>query len=243
MGFGGEANQGHMVLRIFDPDGRYLREIMPFPVDVPYDAMKDVARWDAERETFFPRQLKNLNPDFYDGNRHGCLHLVAACADRGVLLTDGSRLCKLDARGAVPEDRFGYRTLWSSTGKLPNTGRGPTHLTPSADGKYVYLSGPYSSKTAYGHTADPRFPPGQVYRMEIGGGQMAPFVKLSTTGENPAKAGMGWVSKHISHARTRGITPSHMVRSTTSRQTSTETSTWRIKTTSVWRYSMLTAKR
>lgn len=199
MGFGGEANQGQMVLRVFDGKGRYLREILPFPADLRPDAMKDVARWDAERATFYPQQLKNLNPDFYDGNRHGCLHLVSVSDSRGVLLTDGNRLCWLDLRGAVAGNEFSPQTLWPPKGQLPNTGRGPTFLRTSADGKYLYLSGPYSSKTAYGHTADPRFPPGRVYRMEIGKGTMEPFVTLPTIGENPAKPGLGWTSKHISH--------------------------------------------
>ena len=199
MGFGGEANQGQMVLRAFDAEGGYLREILPFPADLPSDAMKDVARWDEDRKTFFPQQLKNLNPDFYDGNRNGCLHLVDVSGDGGVLLTDGNRLGRLDLRGAVAGSRFSSQTLWPPKGQLHNTGRGPTFLRLSEDGKYLYLSGPYSSKTAYGHVADPRFSPGQVYRMEIGNGTMEPFVKLPTTGENPAKPGMGWVSKHIAH--------------------------------------------
>jgi len=199
LGFGGEANQGHMVLRVFDGEGRYLREILPFPADLPPEAVTDIARWDPDRKAFHPRQLKNLNPDFYDGNRHGCLHLVAVSSRGGVLLTDGDRLCKIDLQGAVPESRFAFQTLWPPGGKLPNTGSGPTHLRISQDGKYLYLSGPYSSRTAYGHTADRRFPPGQVYRMEVGKGTMAPFVRLPTIGENPAKPGLGWCSKHISH--------------------------------------------
>ncbi len=64
MGYGGEANQGQMVLRAFDAEGRYLRELLPFPADLPPDAMKDIARWDDERKAFLPQQLKNLNPDF-----------------------------------------------------------------------------------------------------------------------------------------------------------------------------------
>ncbi|HUT36047.1 MAG TPA: hypothetical protein VNE39_21345 [Planctomycetota bacterium] len=199
MGYGGEANQGHMVLRAFDAEGRYLRELLPFPANLPPEAVKDVARWDEERKAFLPQQLKNLNPDFYDGNRHGCLHVVSASAKSGVLLTDGSRLCRLDRRGGVPEAKFAFASLWPPKGALHNTGGGPTHLKASPDGKCLYLSGPYSSKTAYGHVADPRFPPGQVYRMEVGKGTMEPFAKLPTVGENPAKAGYGWISKHISH--------------------------------------------
>ena len=42
MGFGGEANQGHMVLRVFNAEGLYLREILPFPADLPPDAVRDI---------------------------------------------------------------------------------------------------------------------------------------------------------------------------------------------------------
>ncbi|MBM4042463.1 MAG: hypothetical protein FJ290_28560 [Planctomycetes bacterium] len=113
--------------------------------------------------------------------------------------TDGRRLCRLDPRGAVPEAKFAFASLWPPKGVLPNSGGGPTHLKASPDGKYLYLSGSYSSKTAYGHVPDPRFPPGQVYRMEVGKDAMEPFAKLPTVGENPAKAGYRWISKHISH--------------------------------------------
>ncbi|GAH47452.1 unnamed protein product, partial [marine sediment metagenome] len=65
LGARGLLNQGHMALRVFDPEGRYLREIMPFPAGLPPGAMKDVARWDEGKRAFRPRNLKNLNPDFY----------------------------------------------------------------------------------------------------------------------------------------------------------------------------------
>lgn len=179
LGYGGEANQGHMVLRVFDAQGRYLRELLPFPADVEPGAMKDVARYDSEHKRFLPRNLKNLNPDFYDGNRSGSLHLFKASASSGVLLTDGARLCKLDPRGAVPEDKFAYLNFWPEKARNPNTGNGPVFLAASPDGKYLYLSGPWSSKTKYGHAYNASFPPGTVYRMKLdGGGTMQAFASI-----------------------------------------------------------------
>ena len=197
MGYGGDANQAHMVMRVFDAEGRYLREVLPFPANLSPAAMKDVARWDEERSSFLPQQLKNLNPDFYNGERHGCLHLVSASETEGVFLTDGARVAKLDSRGGVAEAKFGSLALWPPKAGLPNTGDGPTYLRASPDGKYLYLSGPYSTKTFYGHEADPRFPPGQVYRMEVAGGALAPFARRPTVGEHPAKAGITWTSPRI----------------------------------------------
>ena len=198
----GDGNQMAMCLRVFDAEGRYLRELLPFPASLPPHAMKEVARWDSEAQAWRPRNLRNLNPDFY-GQPGGywanpALTLVGATSKGGVLLTQGSHLYRLAADGAVAGDSFVAGKLWGKKG-LPNSGGGPLHLKQSPDGKYLYLSGPYSSKTAYGHTADPDFPPGRVYRMEVGKGTLEPFVNLPVIGENPAKAGLGWTSKHISH--------------------------------------------
>ncbi len=43
-GFGGEANQSAMNVRVFDGEGKYVKEILPFPADLSPGAMKDVAR-------------------------------------------------------------------------------------------------------------------------------------------------------------------------------------------------------
>ncbi|MCK6470766.1 MAG: hypothetical protein L6R28_03370 [Planctomycetes bacterium] len=173
LGIGGDANQGHLVLRAFDPAGKYLREILPFPADLAPDAMKEIATWDAERKTFRPRTLKSLNPDFYDdrGIKWGAaMHLVGATKD-GVLLTDGGRICKLDPRGRVPQGSFTVKNLWAKDKGNPNTGGGPTFLAVAPGGSQVYLSGPYSSKTQYGHPYIADFPPGRIYRMPLDGAE------------------------------------------------------------------------
>ena len=180
LGTYGGANQGHMTLRVFDPDGRYLREIMPFPADLPADAMKDVARWDAERKTFRPRNLKSLNPDFYGcpGKWGGHLTLVAAGKRHGAVLTNGGSLFTLEITGAVRGEKLVSRKLW---GKKPmkNSGRGPTRMAFSPDGQFLYLAGPYASKTRYGHKFIPDFPPGRVYRLALdGAGHMEEFVTI-----------------------------------------------------------------
>ena len=195
----GDGNQMAMCLRVFDSEGRYLREIAPFPANLPPDAMKEIARWDAEANCWRPRNLRNLNPDFYGqpGGYWGnpAFSLVGVSKEGGLILTDGGRIFRLAGDGSVPGNSFAEGALWGKKG-LPNTGGGPLHLKPSPDGKYLYLSGPFSSNTQYGHVADPAFPPGQVYRMEVGKGTMEPFVKLPTIG---SRVDSGWTSKLISH--------------------------------------------
>ena len=81
IGHGGNRNQNFRVLRVFDSEGRYLRELMPFPAELAPGAMKDVAAWDEERKTFIPRNVSSLNPEFYS---LGHLTLVPASSKDGV---------------------------------------------------------------------------------------------------------------------------------------------------------------
>jgi DNA-binding beta-propeller fold protein YncE len=186
MGYGGNRNQNFRAIRVFDGEGRYLREIMPFPADLPPEAMKDVAAWDAEASAFHPRNLNSLNPEFYS---EGKLTLVAVLAGKrvaggqptedSVLLTDGEKVYTLGARGGVPGAKFVTQELWPKNGRNPNTGNGPVFLAASPDGKYLYLSGPFSSKTRYGHEFKPDFPPGRIYRIKLGAGEtMQPFATI-----------------------------------------------------------------
>ena len=201
MGFGGGANQGQMVLRAFDSEGRYLREVMPFAADLPPGAMKEVGQWDEAAKAWRPRNLRNLNPAFYpqpgsDNVGHFPLTLLSVSKKGGITFTDGGGVYRLDLSGAVPEAAFPVGGLWPKGGALPNSGGGPLYLRTSPDGKYLYLSGPFSAKTYTGYDYDARFPPGQVYRMEIGKGTMQPFAKLANnmpmppnyTGKEPLKA-------------------------------------------------------
>ncbi|HEY3322323.1 MAG TPA: hypothetical protein VGP72_17810 [Planctomycetota bacterium] len=177
MGYGGNRNQNFRVVRAFDAQGRYLRELMPFPADLPPEAMKDVASWDEERSAFHPRNLNSLNPEFYS---EGKLTLVSAASKDGLLFTDGAVVYALDARGGVPQASFRTQELWPKNGRNPNTGNGPIFLAASPDSKWLYLSGPFSSKTQYGHEFNAAFPPGRIYRMARGGGEtMKPFATIS----------------------------------------------------------------
>jgi len=182
IGFRGFLGLDCMSLRVFDPQGRYLRTLMPFPADLPPDAMKDIARWSEPRHAFIPRNQRTINPAMYPGvsGRGGsALRLVAASARDGVLLTNGHTLFRLDARGAVAGATFAERDLWPEDGQIKNSGRGPVYLAASPDGKAMYLAGPFSSKTRYGHKFDPRFPPGRIYRMPLDGpGTMEEFVTI-----------------------------------------------------------------
>jgi len=188
LGYNTLLNQRQITLRVFDPEGRYLREIIPFPASLEPGDMKDVAHWDAERGTFRPRQLKNLNPEFYAGGRGWCLSLVAASKKNGVVLTDGARIHTLETSGAVRGPSFVTRLLWEKKhipwGNVPNSGGGPVCLAIGPDGRYAYLSGPFTAKTRYGHVMQPFFPPGRIFRVALGEpGHMDEFVTVEVAHE------------------------------------------------------------
>jgi DNA-binding beta-propeller fold protein YncE len=174
LGYGGNRNQNFRCIRVFDSDGNYLREAMPFPADLPPDGMKDVAVWDEEAATFYPQNLSSLNPEFYV---LGGWSIVSVSTRGGIVLTDGGSVFKLDTRGAVAAERFSLGALWAKNAHNPNTGGGPVFLAASPDGQTYYLAGPYSAKTPYGHTYIDKFPPGRVYRMQPGG-NMEPFATI-----------------------------------------------------------------
>jgi len=196
MGFGGRLNQRHMAIRVFDPEGRYLREILPFPANLKPGDMKDVARWDAERETFRPRNVTNLNPNFYRGGRGGRLTLVSASKKNGVILTDGTRIFTLETSGAVRGPKFVTRVMWEKKhipwGGVPNSGHGPVCIAISPDAKHVYEAGLFTAKTKYGHKMKPFFPPGRVFRMKLAGSDfMKEFLTVKVT--HTGGVGGNWV--------------------------------------------------
>jgi hypothetical protein len=190
---------GGKTLRAFDATGKYLRTLMPFPADLKPDGMKDIAAWNAEEKTFRPRQHKTLFPEFYMPADHlwasGNITIVSASAKNGVTMADVHQVYRIDTRGAVPGNQFILSGLWDPKKPVSNSGAGPVFLAGSPDGKYLYLSGPYSTTTEYGYVADPSFPPGQIYRLEIGKGTMQPFAKTETNGGYQPSA-VGWHNKH-----------------------------------------------
>jgi NHL repeat len=188
-GFGGPANQGQNTLRVFRPDGRFLRTLLPFPANLKPGAMKEIARWDGAAKSWRPRNLSSLNPSFYKGR----LSVLAATKD-SVLLAGGGRLYRIALDGSIPGKRFeltGMRA-WPSDKEWPkrdalanalNRHRGSRRYSASLDGKYLYLSGPFPRNPK----ARKLVPLGSVWRMKLDGSDstMKPFVVVPATANGP----------------------------------------------------------
>jgi len=173
---GGVLGQRQITLRVFDPQGRYLREIIPFPADLAPEAVAKVARWDAERSAFRPKNYKNLNPDFYPGGH--ALRLVSASRKGGIVLTSGTNVYRMGLDGG----RFvGPLPMWRKEAKLRNPKWNIPQLAVSADGRYVFYANVAGTQYQPKHfnDTDPRWPQGRVYRQDTQQkGDPQPFYNL-----------------------------------------------------------------
>lgn len=176
-----------------DAEGCYVRTVLPFAADLPPDRVSAWARHDG---TLRPINRNAAGPEFYTRRsfyHDPVLSLLPANDGKRLFLTDGAALYQLGFDGGMVDGRFELGKLWGRKA-LPNSGDGPVHLAPSPDGRYLYYAGPFSSDNKNGYKADPDFPPGRVYRMEIGKGFLEPFVTLPVAGQLD---GYRWTGKHI----------------------------------------------
>ncbi|MCW8130489.1 MAG: hypothetical protein KIS92_09090 [Planctomycetota bacterium] len=184
--YAGTHNQGARTVRVYDGQGRYLRELAPFPASVDPAGMKDVARWDAQAKVWRPTNRSCLNPDFY--NCPGAA-LVSASKSNGVFLADRNDVYALNEDGSVKGAAVGTKqkpwpTFDAKNGENNHYGH-PWHyhegvecFSASPDGKWLYLAGPVPNAEKR-KKEDPRFPLGGVYRMRLDGkDEMKLFVSL-----------------------------------------------------------------
>lgn len=186
MGLGGTHNQRSRSLRVFDPDGRYLRELIPFPADLAPGTMKDVGSWDAHAKRWHPRNASCLKPEFYNGGNR----LISASTKNGLLFGDAVNLYQLRPDGSVPGKRFcTKRLMWEKRyhhwGGIAAAGR--TCMAASPDGKYVYLSGIYWSREKFKKL----LAPGRIYRLNLAepAATMQLFTKIDVSRGNWKRGG------------------------------------------------------
>src|SRR5436190_996904 len=129
----GGTNPPPPTLRMFAPDGRYLRTIIPFPASLPPDGAGDAAaRWDAARQAFVPRNFQSGNPITYPVEAGPeSIRVAAADAKAGVLLTSGNSTLRVQTDGG----KFsGPTPMWSKNSGLKNPNWNAPQLAMSPDG-------------------------------------------------------------------------------------------------------------
>ena len=193
-GNGGTHNQAVRTVRKYDSQGRYQKEILPFPPDLPSGAMKEVASYDNAAERWMPRSVSCLNPEFYAS---GDYRLAAASLKSGILFSSDQDVMRLMPSGAVAGEHFalGQRPwpVFDAKNAEKDHYEHPWHYhdgavrySASPDGKWLYLTGPVPSAEKR-KKMDERFPLGGVYRMRLDGkDKMQLFVSV------PAEFGGAW---------------------------------------------------
>ena len=168
-GFSGPANECQKTIRVFSPEGKFVRTVLPFPADLPPGAMKDVARWDEAAKSWRPRNLNILNPEFYNNNNgYADYQLVSASVSNGIVLVSKGAVYRIDLQGAIPGTSFDTgQNPWpvfdAKNAENNHYGHpfhyhgGPVLFAASPDGRYLFLSGPIPNKENQKRTTT-RFP-------------------------------------------------------------------------------------
>ena len=162
----GDCNQYALTLKVFTPEGAYLRTLVPFPADLKPGAVGKLARWDEERKSYIPTNRQSGNPHTYpfEISANGIV-LVSASKKAGIVMTSGNSVFHLDADGG---NLRGPDPMWSPGAKLKNAKWNVPQLAVSPDGKYIFYSnvaGTQYQPKKFSDT-DPNWPQGRVYRQD-----------------------------------------------------------------------------
>jgi hypothetical protein len=178
MGYRGALNQNMDSLRVFTPEGKYLRTLIPFAADLNPERVKRVATWNEARKTYITANTRSQMPQFYPWGAG--VRVVSASKKAGIVLKHGTRIWRMDIDGGSVRGPF---PMWSKAAKLKNPKWNVPQLAVSPDGRYIYYSNVAGTKyKPKDHKDfDPRWPQGRVYRQDTqaGGADPARFFDLT----------------------------------------------------------------
>jgi len=160
----GELGQDSLTLKVFSPEGRYLRTVLPFPADLKPEAVPaSVASWDAARGGFHPVNRYSVCPVIYPLS--GTVNIVGASKKGGLVLTCGASVFKLGLDGGNLQ---GPLPMWSAAAGLKNPNWNIPQMAVSPDGRYIYYANVAGTqyKPAKFADTDPKWPQGRVYRQD-----------------------------------------------------------------------------
>ena len=165
-------------LQIFNRDGDYQRTIMPMPVNLPLEKLKPFGVIPLKDGSFIPNNYYGTWPEFYPG---GVGKIVPRVTKDGIItIWDSVNSIMRIKNTGIPVSNPLWRQIWPKRMSRYGLG-GPKVMTPSPDGRILYLSG-FSKGVKKKDTAkvNPEWPDGRIYRMDVTkpGGVMAKFVDL-----------------------------------------------------------------
>lgn len=161
----GDTYQYALTLRVFSPDGAYLRTLIPFPADLNAAAVSQVARWDEQKREFIPHNYQSGNPITYPVEAGPEALRIVAAGKHGIIMTSENKMMRMDLDGG----KFtGPTPLWSKSADLKNPAWNTPQLAASPDGRYLYISNVAGTKYQPKSPADtdPKWPQGRIYRLD-----------------------------------------------------------------------------
>jgi hypothetical protein len=178
MGHVGGANQNYDCLRVFTPDGKYIRTALPFPADLPPEAASAAAAWSETNTTFCPKNSSAQLPNFYPWGSGA--RIAGASKKGGMVLTHGVNVFRMDPNGGNVK---GPMPMWSAAAKVKNPAWNIPQLAVSSDGRYIYyanVAGTLYQPKTFSDT-DAKWPQGRVYRQDTSkpGVDPEPFFDLT----------------------------------------------------------------
>ena len=144
------GNQGGVKVKVLDRQGRHVRQILPFPADLPYDRIKATGAFQDEQGDLVPHchnwHTLSFYPDTILARGRSMSDFSQPVVDgRGRLhwIIDGGRLCSLEADGSLAYATFLSEPLFPG---LKDSERGRPALALSSDGKYLYAAGIHAGR-------------------------------------------------------------------------------------------------
>jgi hypothetical protein len=161
----GDTNQYSPTLRVFAPDGSYLRTLIPFPANLNAASASTIARWDEAKGAFVPHNYQSGNPITYPVETGPEALRVVAVTRQGVTMTSENKIMTMNLEGG---NFTGPKPMWSKAAGLKNPAWNTPQVAASPDGRYLYISNvagtKYQPKT-FADT-DPKWPQGRIYRQD-----------------------------------------------------------------------------
>lgn len=152
------GNQGGVKLKVLDRQGRHLRQIIPFPADLPHERVKPTGAFQDDAGNLVPHCHNWHTLSFYPDTQLARGRSMSAFSQPAVdaqgrvyWIIEGGRLCAVDADGGIPYDTFLGPPLFPGV-KFPG---GRPALAVSGDGKHLYAAGIRTAEDSWGKNAAP----------------------------------------------------------------------------------------
>ncbi len=170
------GNQGGVKVKVLDRQGRHVRQIVPFPADLPHERVKPTGAFQDADGALVPHCHNWHSLSFYPdtvlarGRSMSPFSQPAVDASGRVYwIIEGGRLCAVDADGGIPYGTFLSPPLFPGV-SFPG---GRPALAVSTDGKHLYAAGIRTAENRWGKNNAP-LP--CVFRIDVATRQAEVFV-------------------------------------------------------------------